>query len=112
MRFADELLDPGDLELDSPQRKPGKREIDMASALVDGLHTDFDPGDYEDAHRQAVLDLIGRKAAGEEIDVSEPEAPEPSDDLLAALEASLEGGGGGKGGTKSKKGGGRRKGRS
>jgi DNA end-binding protein Ku len=117
-RFADELLDPSDLELDSPQRKPGKREVDMASALVDGLHTGFDPGDYEDAHRQAVLDLIERKAAGEEIEVSEPEGPEPSDDLLAALEASLEGTGGntGRKGKKGTKGGGtrggRRKGRS
>jgi DNA end-binding protein Ku len=113
MRFADELLDPSDLELDSPQRKPGKREVDMASALVDGLHTGFDPGDYEDAHRQAVLDLIERKAAGEEIEVSEPEGPEPSDDLLAALEASLEGAGGntGRKGKKGKKGGGKRGGR-
>ena len=112
MRFADELLDPSDLELDSPQRKPSRREVDMASALVDGLHTRFDPRDYEDAHRQAVLELIERKAAGEEIDVSEPEGPEPSDDLLAALEASLEGAGGNKGRKRGKKGRGRRKGRS
>jgi DNA end-binding protein Ku len=117
MRFAGELLDPGALELDAPQRKPGKREVDMASALVDGLHTEFDPREYEDAHRRAVLELVERKAAGEEIDVSEPEGPELSDDLLAALEASLEGAGGkrkkggrGKGG--GGKGGRRRKGRS
>jgi DNA end-binding protein Ku len=94
VRFADELLDPSDLELDSPQRGPSKREVDMASALVDGLHTDFDPREYEDAHRQAVLDLIERKAAGEELELSEPERPEPSDDLLAALEASIKGAGG------------------
>jgi non-homologous end joining protein Ku len=38
-----------------------------------------------------VLDLVERKAKGEEIDTERAQAPEPSDDLMAALEASLKG---------------------
>jgi DNA end-binding protein Ku len=91
MRFADELVDPGDFELGRVNRKPTEREIEMASALVDGLHTEFDPGDYKDSYRRAVLKLIERKASGKEIELPEEEAPEPSDDLVAALEASMKG---------------------
>jgi non-homologous end joining protein Ku len=38
-----------------------------------------------------VRKLVERKAKGEEIDTTKAEAPEPSDDLMAALEASLKG---------------------
>lgn len=41
-------------------------------------------------YRDRVLDLVARKAKGEEIDTERAQAPEPSDDLMAALEASLD----------------------
>ena len=71
MRFADELVDPGDLDVPSPSRKPTKREIEMASKLVDSLHDDFTPEDFSDSYRERVLALIAAKARGEE-----PDAPE------------------------------------
>jgi DNA end-binding protein Ku len=89
MRFADEVVDPGDFELGRVRRKPSDREIKMASSLVDGLHTDFDPSEYEDSYRADVLDLVERKAAGKNIELPADEEPEAADDLLAALEASL-----------------------
>jgi DNA end-binding protein Ku len=89
MRFADELVDPSDMELDRVRRKPSKREIDMAAALVDSLHTEFDPSDYRDTYRDDVLDVIERKAAGKVIEPPEEPEDEPSGDLVAALEASL-----------------------
>jgi DNA end-binding protein Ku len=89
MRFADEVVDPSELELARVQRKPTRKEIEMASSLVDGLHTEFDPSAYEDAHRQDVLKLIDLKAAGKNIEMPEPEETQPADDLLAQLEASL-----------------------
>ena len=55
------------------------------------LDADFDPADYEDTYREAVLELVKRKAKGEEIDLDEQEEPEHGDDLAAALEASLAG---------------------
>jgi DNA end-binding protein Ku len=89
MRFADELVEPGDFELGRVRRKPSEREIKMASALVDGLHTAFDPTDYEDTYREEVLALVKRKAEGKDIEPPEDVETEPADDLLAALEASL-----------------------
>ena len=89
MRFADDLVDPGELELGRVRRKPTEREIKMASALVDGLHTKFDPTDYEDAYREDVLAVVKAKAEGKNIEPPADEEPEAADDLLAALEASL-----------------------
>src|SRR3954453_13724767 len=88
---ADEVVDAGDLDVPSPKKKPGKREVDMAAALVDQLAAKFDPKRYKDTYRARIMKLINQKAKGEEIDVTEPEPPEPSDDLMAALEASLKG---------------------
>jgi DNA end-binding protein Ku len=89
MRFADEIVDPSDFELGRVRRKPSEREIEMAASLVDGLHRDFDPSEYEDTYRAAVLELVERKAAGKNIELPPDEEPEAADDLLAALEASL-----------------------
>jgi len=98
MHASDEIVAAKDLDVTKPRKKPGKREVEMASRLVDGLGTEFDPKSYKDTYRKRVLNVIKQKAAGKEISVEEPEAPEPSDDLLAALEASL-----GNGGKKGKK---------
>ena len=89
MRFADEVVDPDEFDLPRVQKKPTAQEIKMATALVEGLHREFDPAEYEDAYREQVLDLIKRKAAGKNIEMPEPEEPEDRGDLLAALEASL-----------------------
>jgi DNA end-binding protein Ku len=89
MRFAAELVDPSDAELPRVRKKPSQREIKMAASLVDGLHAKFDPTEYEDTYRQAVLELIERKAQGKNIEPPEDVETESADDLLAALEASL-----------------------
>jgi DNA end-binding protein Ku len=95
MNFADEVVPPEKLdeigESDGSKEKTTKRELDMAQQLIDSLTTDFDPTKYHDTYRERVLDLIERKAAGEEI-AAPPEAPEPAPvpDLMAALEASLQ----------------------
>ena len=89
LRFHDEVVDGGELEIDRAGRKPSKREVEMANRLIESMQQDFDPGDYEDSYRAAVLDLVKRKAAGKEIDLLEHEEPEQGDDLMAALEASV-----------------------
>ncbi len=89
LRFHDEVVDSDDLDLDLGRAKPGSREVEMATQLVDSLEQDFDPEAWEDSYREAVLDLIKRKARGEEIDLVAQEEPEQGDDLAAALEASL-----------------------
>ncbi|MDQ6915463.1 MAG: Ku protein [Actinomycetota bacterium] len=96
MLFPDEVVDPDSLdELPSNQdgeaKAAGKRELQMAQQLIDSLSSEFDPSSYRDEYRDRVLDLIERKAAGEEIAVQPPaEEPARVPDLMAALEASLE----------------------
>jgi DNA end-binding protein Ku len=89
LRFHDEVLTGADLELDGSARKPSRREVEMAGQLVKSLYEDFEPGRYEDSYRDAVLELVKRKAKGEEIDLVAQEEPDHGDDLAAALEASL-----------------------
>ena len=64
----------------------------MAKQLIESLSGDFKASEYKDEYREAVLDMIERKAAGETITI---EAPEPErqevPDLMAALEASIAG---------------------
>ena len=79
------------LELDAVgEAEASKRELTMAQQLIDSLSAEFDPDKFRDDYRDRVLDLIERKAAGEEIAV-QPEAEDttPAPDLMAALEASL-----------------------
>ena len=90
MRFADELVPTGDLEIPAPQRKPSKLEVAAAGALVEQLSASFQPDDYEDTYRAALLELIERKARGETIDAPEAEEIAPEADLLGALQASLD----------------------
>jgi DNA end-binding protein Ku len=92
MLFADEVVPPEELDElpEAKDLKASERELTMAQQLIDSLSSDFEPEKYRDEYRDKVLELIERKAAGEEIAV-QPEAPEPKKvpDLMAALEASL-----------------------
>jgi DNA end-binding protein Ku len=90
MNFHDEVVDVDDLDLPSPQRNPSDREIEMAGKLVKSLAAKFEPSQYEDTYREAVLAVIKRKAKGEEIvEAPEETKQQDADDLMAALEASL-----------------------
>jgi len=92
MLFGDEVLAPERLdELEAiDEAEASQREVTMARQLIDSLSSEFDPEKFHDEYRERVLELIERKAAGEEIAV-QPEAEEPvaAPDLMAALEASL-----------------------
>ena len=89
LNFHDEVVEPDELDLPSPQKNPTDRELEMAERLVNSLKAKFEPHKYADSYREAVLQVIERKKAGEDIDVAEPEPKEEPDDLAAALEASL-----------------------
>jgi DNA end-binding protein Ku len=63
----------------------------MAAQLIDSLTTKFKPEKYHDTYREAVQELIEKKAEGEDI-VTQPEVTEKkgrATNLMAALEASL-----------------------
>jgi DNA end-binding protein Ku len=92
MVYADEVNPAEEIpelaELDDVE--VSEKELEMARQLVDSLAVDFEPEKFQDDYRQAVLDLIERKAAGEEV-VAPAAAMEPDKviDLMAALEASV-----------------------
>jgi DNA end-binding protein Ku len=92
MIFHDEVVPHDEIE-ELPSAKDLKvsdRELKMAEQLIASLSSAFEPERYRDEYRDKVLDLIERKAQGQEIAV-QPEAPEPAKvpDLMSALEASL-----------------------
>jgi DNA end-binding protein Ku len=90
--FGDEVVPPEDLgELDGvDEAKATKKEVDMARQLVESLSSDFDPSKYHDEYRETVMEMIERKAEGQEIAIQEtPDEPEEVPDLMAALEASI-----------------------
>lgn len=89
LRFADELVGRKDLDAPRAGAAPKKKELDLAEKLVESLSEDFRPGRLHDEYREAVLKAIRKKARGGEIERPEAEPEEETDDLSAALEASL-----------------------
>jgi DNA end-binding protein Ku len=92
MVYADEINDPyeiGELadltDVDLPEK-----EVAMAAQLIESLAADFAPDKFHDTYREAVLELIEKKASGEEI-IAPMAEEEPAKvvDLMAALEASV-----------------------
>ena len=90
MYFADEVrafteVDKGE----SAKIKDG--ELDLAIKLIDGLAAeDFDPERYKDAYRERVMEMLNKKAEGQELTA----APAPARrrqviDLMEALKESL-----------------------
>src|SRR5215203_5824658 len=92
MIFHDEVVPTDDLDgvPDAKELKTTDRELKMAQQLIASLASDFEPSKYHDEYREKVLELVERKAEGEEIAI-QPEDEEPTKvpDLMAALEASL-----------------------
>jgi DNA end-binding protein Ku len=91
MNFSDEVVHPEELDELPGDVEATDRELAIAKQLVESLSEPFEPDRYHDTYREQVLDLIERKAAGEEIAVQAPQAEAaPVPDLMAALKASLD----------------------
>ena len=104
MHFNDEVVKVDTVPGVETKAKVDDRELKMATQLIDSLTTDFKPAKYKDEYREQVMELIERKAAGEEIHTTpthEEKGAGRATNLMAALEASLakSRGGGGSGGS-------------
>lgn len=88
--YADEVIDADELEGVPHDVEVSDRELKIARQLIESLATEFEPEQYTDEYRERVLELIEKKAEGQEI-VLQPATEEPAQvvDLMAALEASL-----------------------
>jgi DNA end-binding protein Ku len=67
-----------------------EKELDMAKMLIEQLSSPFEPEKYNDNYREALLEAIHHKVAGEEIQVAPEQKQTNVIDLMAALQASLE----------------------
>jgi DNA end-binding protein Ku len=94
LHYADEVNPTGELRELQEEReaKVGERELEVARRLVESLAGPFEIERYRDTYRESVLDLIDRKASGEEIVIEPRPAVQElqSPDLMGALQASLE----------------------
>ena len=91
--YGDEVVDQDALELPAEgEVEVSDRELKIARQLIESLTDDFDPEKYRDEYRDRVLELIERKAEGQEVVLQEAAAEETAEvvDLMAALEASLD----------------------
>jgi DNA end-binding protein Ku len=66
------------------------QEVQMAKSLIDNLTEDFNPEEFKDEYREALLGIVEKKVAGEEIEVVEAAEPTKVVDLMEALKASVE----------------------
>ncbi|HZA60295.1 MAG TPA: Ku protein [Actinomycetota bacterium] len=88
--FADEVRGIEEMEHHVGEVKVDRRELEMAERLIESLAAEWEPDRYQDMYRQRVLELVERKARGEEIVVPEEAEPTKVVDLMDALRASVE----------------------
>ena len=99
MHFADELADAEKLHVPK-KSEVGKRELHMATALIESMSSKWDPEKYKDDYKEALMEVIEEKveAGGKEIEEKPKKAPKPTKviDLVEVLQKSLEQSGKGK----------------
>ncbi len=93
MHFAEELADPSKLHV--PKKiEVDKREMKMATALVDSMSSKWNPEKYHDDYREALMEVIEEKveAGGKEIAEKPKKGPKPTKviDLVSVLQKSLD----------------------
>ena len=88
--WPDEIRDIGDLDLpeEEPEIKPAEKK--MAAQLIEAMTGEFDPSEYRDEYRDALMQVIESKIEGREtVEVEAAEEPTKLVDLMAALQASV-----------------------
>lgn len=101
LRFANELRDPSEYELpgdDLNELKISKKETEMAKQLVEAMSGDWNPEQYQDSYRAALMAWIDKKIEEgqyEAVTDLEPDEPAASKDgkvvdLMDYLKKSVE----------------------
>lgn len=93
MHFADEVTSYTALNIPK-KAESGRRELEMAKALVDQMTTSWDPARYTDDYRSALMKVIEQKIESGGKELPEPKrAQRPATnvvDLLSVLQESLD----------------------
>ena len=66
------------------------QELQMARTLIENLTAPWNPEEYRDEYRDALLEIVEKKAAGEQIEAVEAAPVSKVVDLMDALKASVE----------------------
>jgi len=87
--WPDEIRALGDLDLptEEPEIKPAEKA--MAAQLIAAMTGDFDPEQYHDEYRAALMEVIEAKVEGKETVAAPVEETGNIVDLMAALQASV-----------------------
>jgi DNA end-binding protein Ku len=64
-------------------------ELEMAQTLIENLTADWNPVEFKDEYREALLRIVEAKINGEEIEIVEAEPTAKVVDLMDALKASV-----------------------
>jgi DNA end-binding protein Ku len=64
-------------------------ELEMAQTLIENLTADWNPTEFKDEYREALLRIVEAKINGEEIEIVEAEPTAKVVDLMDALKASV-----------------------
>ncbi|WP_349410212.1 Ku protein [Pseudalkalibacillus sp. SCS-8] len=67
-----------------------EKELKMAVQLIEQLTTEFDPENYKDDYREALMEAIQSKVKGEQIKVAKQRPKADVVDLMDALQASID----------------------
>ena len=65
------------------------QELEMAKQLIESLSGDWNPEEYSDEYREALIQIVEAKLNGQEIEVVAPEPTAKVVDLMEALKASV-----------------------
>jgi DNA end-binding protein Ku len=89
LHWPDEIRSLEELNLpeDEMEIKPAERK--MAEQLIASMEGEFDPANYRDEYREALMAVIEGKVAGEAPKPARKAEPTKIGDLMAALEASV-----------------------
>jgi DNA end-binding protein Ku len=89
MHFATEVLTPE--ELTRPTTELSEKELNMAQALIDSMSSQWEPEKYRDQYREALMEIIERKAKNKELPSAVPAAPRATNvvDLVKVLQDSI-----------------------
>lgn len=89
MFWPDEIREAEFPDLEKPA-KVSDKELQMAQSLIENLTEPWNPEAFRDEYREALMEIVEKKVAGEEVEVIEaPEAPKVVD-LMDALKQSVD----------------------
>jgi len=88
LHYADEIVNPPDLEEIQRLSNPSEKELRIAERIIGDLTGELDITGFQDTYRDRVRELIEKKREGKTITIENP-AAEEARDLMDALQETL-----------------------